>query len=465
MTIFKKLLSWREKLFYSQDAASLGLFRIAFGIVLIAQSFSIYNTSFVKENFIENSFHFPFALFNLLGLTRWPEEIMHIHFLIMGLAAIGITLGLFFRFSAITFFLTLSYVFLFDKTMYNDCHYLMLLLSFLLMFSPAHRWLSLDRLWNKNLNKINQIPFFSIYLLRMQFVIVYFYAAITKINVDWLIAAQPLQRVIEGKMLFGISLDHLWLAYFFSYTGLLLDLFMSLSLFTGRYIKLTIAFILTFNLTNHFLLFNDIGVFPFLMISAIPLFLKPNTPRIWWQNTQKFLPLTPDNKENLDTLNPAQKTGIYRLVITIFVTGFILIQLLVPLRHFLYPGKPVWTYEGARFAWRLKLNAKKTNMKIIIHHPQLTTRKIPDYTNFLTYEQRWIDNLPDCLLDFVHLIRDDLESHGFKKPKIHIKAEASLNERPYQPFIDETVNLAHVEYPLFSHAEWIVPFREGRGKK
>ena len=38
------------------------------------------------------------------------------------------------------------------------------------------------------------------------------------------------------------------------------------------------------------------------------------------------------------------------------LAAWILVQILVPLRHFLIPGNVAWTAEGQRFAWHMKLN-------------------------------------------------------------------------------------------------------------
>ena len=70
---------------------------------------------------------------------------MYLVFFAMGLAALGVALGFLYRASAILFFLTYTYVFLLDKTHYNNHYYLISLLGFLLIFVDAHRWASVDQ--------------------------------------------------------------------------------------------------------------------------------------------------------------------------------------------------------------------------------------------------------------------------------------------------------------------------------
>jgi len=104
-----------------------------------------------------------------------------------------------------------------------------------------------------------------------------------------------------------------------------------------------------FNLTNNW--FFNIGVFPVLMIGATVLFLEPETPRKW---VQKFFRILPAGKVEL-----IETGGRYKLSAIIFVSIYLSVQVLVPLRHFLYPGRASWTEEGHYFAWRMKLRSKR----------------------------------------------------------------------------------------------------------
>lgn len=54
--------------------------------------------------------------------------------------AVGITLGLFYRFAAITFTITYWYIFLLDKTSWNNHSYLYGLIGFQLIFADAHHY-------------------------------------------------------------------------------------------------------------------------------------------------------------------------------------------------------------------------------------------------------------------------------------------------------------------------------------
>ena len=129
----------------------------------------------------------------------------------------------------------------------------------------------------------------------------------------------------------------------------------------------------------------------------------------------------------------------------------------MPLRHLVYPGEARWTFEGTRFAWRFKLTAKDVKMKIIATDPATGKSSQIPFEHELSSYQVWLDNVPDMLVQYTHYVRDELIKMGIKDPVITVEAAASLNGRPYQTFIDPTVNFAKIEYPPFSHARWILP--------
>ena len=69
---------------------------------------------------------------------------MYLHFLPIGVLAVCSALGLWNRISTLLMFLDFTYVFLLDQTLYLNHFYLMALISFLMIFVPAHRAFSVD---------------------------------------------------------------------------------------------------------------------------------------------------------------------------------------------------------------------------------------------------------------------------------------------------------------------------------
>ena len=53
-----------------------------------------------------------------------------------------------------------------------------------------------------------------------------------------------------------------------------------------------------------------------------------------------------------------RQTLLPTVVLAALLAVHLLIQLLLPFQHLLFPGNPEWTEEGHRGAWRMKLRDK-----------------------------------------------------------------------------------------------------------
>ena len=140
---------------------------------------------------------------------------------------------------------------------------------------------------------------------------------------------------------------------------------------------------------------------------------------------------------------------------------YLAVQVLVPLRHWLYPGDVAWTEEGHRFAWRMKLRGKEGTLTVRITDPVTGESRPVELTADLTPKQ--VDEMtgrPGMILQYVQFVKRRLQQEGIARPVITVEALVSLNGRPPQPLIDPTVNLAEITARPFSHARWILPLHE-----
>ena len=62
-------------------------------------------------------------------------------------------------------------------------------------------------------------------------------------------------------------------------------------------------------------------------------------------------------------LSGAERGSSSRVVLA-FLAVYVAVQLLVPLRHLLYPGDVAWTEEGHRFSWRMRLREKEQSIEL-----------------------------------------------------------------------------------------------------
>ena len=179
MTILGSL---RKRFFEPVDIASLVYFRVAFGVIMLWEVWRYFDHGWIARYWIRPTLHFTYYGFD--WVHPWPASGMYLHWVALGALAILITLGLWYRISATLFFLGFTYTFLLEQARYLNHFYLICLISFLMIFIPAHRAASLDARWRPSLRS-QTAPAWALWLLRGQIGIVYFYGGVAKLNADW----------------------------------------------------------------------------------------------------------------------------------------------------------------------------------------------------------------------------------------------------------------------------------------
>ena len=146
---------------------------------------------------------------------------------------------------------------------------------------------------------------------------------------------------------------------------------------------------------------------------------------------------------------------------------FISIQLLLPIRHFLYNGNLFWNEQGFRFSWRVMLIEKVGYAQFYIHDPK-GRRKLINNKKFLTGQQeKMMTTQPDMILQFAHHLRDTysdtniVEKNGeiirLDSPKVTAEVYVSLFNRGSRLFIDSSVNLSKIKRG-FHEKNWIINY-------
>ena len=137
--------------------------------------------------------------------------------------------------------------------------------------------------------------------------------------------------------------------------------------------------------------------------------------------------------------------------------AFFALQVLLPLRHFAYPGDVLWTEEGFRFSWRVMLVEKTGAVFFEIADPDTGRSWEVFPSDWLTPRQeRQFAFQPDMILALAHYLRDSLRSQGIRDPEVRARAFVSLNGRRSRPLIDPAVDLAKVPRSL-APREWVLP--------
>ena len=267
------------------------------------------------------------------------------------------------------FFLGFAYVELLDKTAYLNHYYWAALVSMLMVFLPLHRSLSVDA-WMQSRTLWGTVPAGALWLLRGQLAAVYVFAGIAKLNGDWLLEAQPLRIWLQdhtGLPLAGSLMGEAWVAYAFSWGGAFFDLTIVGWLMWRRSRPVAYVALAAFHLLTY-LLFPEIGVFPWLMTGAALIFFPPDWPRrllarLGRRQEPDLSPRTPRSGTE-----GRQKSKV-PAVIMAAVALFVIAQVLLPLRHYAYPGNVRWNEEGYRFARRVLLTEKVGMVEYRVHDP------------------------------------------------------------------------------------------------
>ncbi|WP_148680162.1 HTTM domain-containing protein [Nitrosopumilus maritimus] len=434
-----------QKLFEPSDIAILVYFRIIFGAVMLWEVFRYFEHDWISKYWIDPIFHFTYYGFD--WVKPWPGDLMYVHFAAMGVLSVCIMVGFKYRICAILFFLAFSQIFFSEQSRYLNHFYLIWLVSFILIFIPANRSLSIDSWFNKKI-RTDFISAYSLWLLRILVGIPYFFGGIAKLNPDWL-AGYPLRFWLESEAdtfpLLGQFFTEEWFVMFFAYSALFVDLLAVPFLLWRRSRIFAYAILVSFHLLNAQLF--SIGIFPWFMIFATLIFFVPSWPRVL-----KRFKVAKKPKSKITTLTKNQKIVLSLILI------FLVVQITLPLRHYAYPGNVSWTEEGHNFAWHMKLRDKDTLfMEFTATDPSTGRSWTVDHDEDLTARQESkMSTRPDMILQYSHFLAEKYRSQGYEDIEIRVDITSSVNGRDYQKLIYPNVDLAKEPRTLLPKS-WIVP--------
>jgi len=167
----RTLSSLPNRLFAPVDILSLVYFRIAFGAIMLWEVYRYFDHGWIPRYWINPALNFTYYGFD--WVRPWGGSGMYLHWVALGALAILIILGLGYRISATLFFLGFTYAFLLEQARYLNHFYLICLISFLMIFIPAHRAAPLDALWRPSIRS-QTAPAWALWVLRAQIGIAYF---------------------------------------------------------------------------------------------------------------------------------------------------------------------------------------------------------------------------------------------------------------------------------------------------
>ena len=291
-------LAWLRSLLANRvDSSTLATFRIVWGLLLTWEAIR----KFPKASgmYSPEFFHFKYSLFPFVEPLP-TVGLMKAEIAMMGLAGLLIAAGRLFRPASAVYLLIYLHLFLIEKMYYNNHFYLTMLIVFLLMLTEAGKSfrLPLPRRIKSDSPSVQTVPFWNLFVLRGQIIVLYFFGAVAKVNSDWL-QGEPVRQWFAAKSPnhhLGFLLSEEWFVWFVCWSGLLLDLLVGFLLLFRRTRVPSILALIVFHGMNHQIF--KIGLFPLLAMSMVILFIDLDRPRklihwvkikVWSKTSQEKL--------------------------------------------------------------------------------------------------------------------------------------------------------------------------------
>jgi len=425
-------------------------FRITFGAIMLFSILRFWWNGWIETQYIRPQFYFTYMGFDWvqpLGATG-----TYLLFLLMGLTALLVLIGLWYRIAIILFFLSFSYTEMIDVTNYLNHYYFISIVSLLLIFLPANRSFAVDVYLNPA-KKCNTVPFWMVGVLRLQMGMVYFFAGLAKLNYDWMVEAIPMKIWLPAKShlpLIGALMYKEWVAYAFSWFGAIYDL--SIAFFLINRITRPYAYIavIGFHLFTA-LFFPAIGMFPYVMMLSSLVFLDGKF-------HQALLRLVAGHTYFNRAAGAYQFNRLNQQLVLAFMGLYFLVQTLVPFRYLLYPAPLFWYEEGYRFSWRVMLMEKSGNTFFYVKEP--ASGRVFEVNNqeFLTPQQeRMMSTQPDMIIRYAHYLKKVYQARRIHNPEVYAEGYVALNGLPSKPFINPKINLS-AQKLSWHHVQFILPF-------
>ncbi|GMH36804.1 hypothetical protein BSKO_04677 [Bryopsis sp. KO-2023] len=431
-------------------ASTLCLFRLVYGLVMVAQ---IYKWMYVFPEFEGTIYALPYPGVGWVKPLN-PDTAR----VVLGMClvfSLCMSVGFLTRFSALVNYLTFAYLFHICQSLHNNHYILMCHVNFVGIFLTWGEWASLDCLLfrkKKRKGDMTVIPRWNLLLMQLLFCIPYFFGSVAKMNRDWVFKAQPITLWFSLRS--GLFYEFSILPWVICWTGLIFDFVISFLLFWKK-TRFKVAFpaALFFNFSNK-MMFN-IGVFPYAMVCSLILFLDSHVPALAWSwfsasppplNPENFTPQ--DNFPNILNDKAAKEQrrskGLYKKFVLIFVGGFVLFHALFPLRHFvLYSSNPSWTEEGHLGAWHMKLRSKNGWLYMLAEELDgRVTQLAPEFDPLVAPRQiRDVETRPHATLMYAKRLNQVFEEAGRPLKSLMVRSCFSLNDNPSKQLFIPTANI------------------------
>ena len=369
------------------DPAGLVVFRVLFGLLACLTAARFVAKGWVETLLLEPSFHFSWFEWVAVPSKEWLYVLFGTQFA----AGLFIMIGRAVRPALLFWLVSFVWVELIDKSLYLN-HYVLFTL------------VGLTLLWSRSISRASLRPESQgvsvglLWMLRLQFALVYFWAGVSKINSDWLRDAEPLSTWLNARVdwpWIGSLLAHDTTAVAMSWGGMVYDLAIPFLLLWPATRALGLFLVVSFHSAVGILF--PIGIFPFVMMAGALLFCAPTWPRRFLKTRWE-----PPSAQSRRALLPSW--GVVAWVICALMLA------LVPSRSLFYSGNVNWNERGYRFSWKVLLNEKTGLVNYRLVDPiteRVWTVSPSDELTLIQHEQ--MRTQPDMIRDYALHIKASKE--------------------------------------------------------
>ncbi|CAH2232616.1 jg14809 [Pararge aegeria aegeria] len=460
--------------------------------------------------------HFP-----LIPIIRAvPMPYMALVYAALWFGALGIALGYRYRLSAWLFTICYWYLFLIEKSFWNNHSYLFGLVGLLLACTEANCYWSLD-VYLGYCKSRKTVPYWNYFILKYQFFILYFMAGMKKGTVEWL-TGYSVQNLSEHwvfnpfKLILTTAQTDYLIVHWFVFV---FDLTVALWMMWSRTRHVAMVFCALFHLMNSRLF--SIGMFPWVCLATMPLFYPFDWPKLItsYAETQaakvkgvfrKYIcssvlnsnyiqcpsytlqkqftaeEKTDEGSDKNNVLNGEaekinsdnelkdleQKTNnerpqhkhdwkVVKKYITLAFIGFhILTQAFLPYSHFITKGYNNWTKGLYGYSWDMMIHTWNIESVVVKVVDNINQEEFFIDPSFYTPNDRWTRH-GDMVHQYAQCLKERvgiLGNHDFYfNLSVYVDVWCSMNGRFTQRMFDYKVDLLETPWSPFQPISYLMP--------
>ncbi|OAD57753.1 Vitamin K-dependent gamma-carboxylase, partial [Eufriesea mexicana] len=497
-----------ELLYRPTDPASLGVIRALFGLCMVLDIVEERGLGDIDIKWGDPmDCHFPL----IHGMKAPPLPWMILIYAIMWMGAFGIMLGTRFKIACACFVIPYWYIFLLDKSYWNNHTYLYGIVGALFWGTEANKYFALDAMKLKETER--RVPLWNYFILKFQFFALYFIAGLKKSGTEWLsgYAMTNLSRhwvFSPFKLFLTTEQTDFFIVHWFAF---IFDLTVGFWMLFGKTRIPAMVVCTAYHLMNSRLF--SIGMFPYVCLVTMPLFCDPDWPRrlrtfvknnyvpsfftknrdfkshdkaaidraneSWDERnnrTSKESSIADADREGTNPTDPtitrkrareicsksAKVTKKQKFVVSLLLFH-VFLQFFLPYSHFITKGYNNWVPGMYGYSWDMMVHVWDTVLVVIKVHDNVSNEDRYLDPKAWVQSNRW-EKHGDMVVQYVSCIRNGHQRA--KKTKwpplssnlsIYIDVWCSLNGRFQQRMFNPNVDMLTVDWHPFKPISFLMP--------